>query len=224
MPNRNSADVAAQIRLAIDDGTYRQLDRLPPSRELADSLGVARNTLRRALQRLEREGMLETRPGSGTYVTGAYRDSVPPAIRDTTPLELIDARFALEPHICRLCVLHGSRDDFTRMEDLCARMEAVSDDPTLFAETDTAFHSTLAEATGNRLLVSVIGHINTVRSLDEWKRVRQLTLNEAIIGQYNAQHRGILEALLAREPELAATRMKDHLETARLSLTRAAET
>ena len=224
MPNKNSADIAAQIRLAVNDGTYRQLDRLPPSRELAESLGVARNTLRSALRRLEEEGMLETRPGSGTYVTGAYRDPIPPAIRETTPLELIDARFALEPHICRLCVLHGGRNDFARMEDLCARMEAASDDPTLFAETDTAFHSTLAEATGNRLLIWVIGHINTVRSLDEWKRVRQLTLNETIIEQYNAQHRAILEALLAREPEQAATMMKEHLETARLSLTRAAET
>ena len=54
--------------------------------------------------------------------------------------------------------------------------------------------------------------------------MRQLTLDHTIIRLYNSQHRDILNAIRNREPELAANRMKDHLETARLSLTRAAET
>ena len=54
--------------------------------------------------------------------------------------------------------------------------------------------------------------------------MRQLTLNAAMIDQYNVQHRDILNALRSREPERAAAKMKAHLETARLSLTRAAET
>jgi DNA-binding GntR family transcriptional regulator len=52
--------------------------------------------------------------------------------------------------------------------------------------------------------------------------MRSLTLNTDIIQQYNAQHRRILNALYSREPEAAASNMKEHLETARLSLTRAA--
>ena len=54
--------------------------------------------------------------------------------------------------------------------------------------------------------------------------MRHLTLDENIISQYNAQHRKILNAIRSREPERAANMMKDHLETARLSLTRAAAT
>jgi GntR family uxuAB operon transcriptional repressor len=53
--------------------------------------------------------------------------------------------------------------------------------------------------------------------------MRQVTLDSSIIRQYNAQHRDILNALRAREPERAAMKMKEHLETARLSLTRAAD-
>lgn len=223
MARRSFADVATELRDAIEDGAFQRFERLPPSRELAETLGVARNTLRDALHQLEKEGLLETRAGSGTYVTADLKDAVPAAADEATPLELIDARFALEPHICRLCVLNGRREDFEALDALCLRMEAAIGDPTAFAEADTAFHRRLAASTRNNLLVWLINQINTVRSRDEWTRMRQLTLDEHIIRQYNAQHREVLNALRSREPERAAVKMKQHLETARMSLMRAAE-
>lgn len=153
----------------------------------------------------------------------SQKDVVPAAVEEATPLELIDARFALEPHICRLCVLHGRREDFEMLNTLCNRMEAAVNDPVAFAEADTIFHRRLAEATRNDLLIWLIGQINTVRSLDEWTRMRQLTLDEQIIRNYNMQHREVLNALRSREPERAAVKMKEHLETARMSLMRSAE-
>ena len=224
MSKKGSAEIAAEMRRAIAGGTYRRFDRLPASRQLAQSFGVARNTLRDALYQLEREGLLETRRGSGTYVTVRDQNTVPAAVEDASPLELIDARFALEPHICRLCVLHARRVDLEKLEALCRRMETAIGDPQAFAEADTAFHARLATATRNNLLIWLINQINTVRSLDEWTRMRHLTLDATIIGLYNAQHREILNAIRAREPERAAAKMKEHLETARLSLTRASET
>lgn len=224
MARRGSAEIASEMRRAIHAGTYRRFERLPASRELSETYGVARNTLRDALYQLEREGLLETRPGSGTYVTAPEQPGVPPIIEEAAPLELIDARFALEPHICRLCVLHGRREDFETLENLCHTMEQSANDPAKFAEADSAFHRALARATRNNLLNWLIGQINTVRSLEEWTRMRQLTLDAQIIGQYNLQHREILNAIRSREPERAAAKMKEHLETARLSLTRAADT
>lgn len=215
--------MASEIRRSIEDGEFQRFERLPPSREMAINLGVARNTLRDALYQLEKEGLLETRRGSGTYITAAKMDVVPAAVEEATPLELIDARFALEPHICRLCVLHGRREDFEMLEALCLRMETAVDNPVEFAEADTEFHRGLAAATRNNLLMWLIGQINTVRSLDEWTRMRHLTLDAQIIRQYNTQHREVLNALRSREPERAAVKMKEHLETARISLMRAAE-
>lgn len=222
MSRRSFADVAAEIRRSIEDGTFRRFERLPPSRQLAEQMGVARNTLRDALYQLEKEGLLETRAGSGTYVIAEPGEAVPNAVEEATPLELIDARFALEPHICRLCVLHGRREDFEMLDELCTRMEAATDDPVAFAELDTGFHRALAATTRNNLLIWLIAQINTVRSLEEWTRMRHLTLDASIIRQYNRQHREVLNALRSREPERAAAKMKDHLETARLSLMRAA--
>ena len=93
----------------------------------------------------------------------------------------------------------------------------------VFCEFNDPFHRALAGSTRNNLLVWVIDQINSVRAMDEWTRMRQLTLDTRIIRQYNRQHRQILQAIRSREPERAANHMKEHLETARLSLTRAAD-
>lgn len=224
MSKVGAAEIALDMRRAIEKGTYRRFERLPASRQLAEDYGVARNTLRDALYQLEREGLVETRPGSGTYITAQEITAIQSPVEDATPLELIDARFALEPHICRLCVLHGRREDFEAMEALCLDMEASVRDPVAFAEADAEFHRALAAATRNNLLIWLLRQINTVRSLEEWTRMRRLTLDEQIIGQYNLQHREVLNAIRSREPERAAAKMKEHLETARLSLTRASDT
>ncbi len=219
-----AADIAALLRREISKGFLELHDRLPPERMLADTYGAARGTVRKALTLLESEGFVETRPGSGTYVVHMPADTSSDAVENATPLELMDTRFALEPHICRLSVLHGRRADFDVMEGLCARMETLADDPVSFSEVDSEFHRALASSTRNGLLIWIIEQIGHVRSQDDWTRMRHLTLDARTINQYNAQHRQILNAIRTREPERAANIMKEHLETARLSLTRAAET
>lgn len=219
-----SADIAALLRREITKGIYRLHDRLPASRAMANEYGVARNTLRDALVQLEAENYVETKPGSGTYVTFSKESADAAPLDNANPLELIDARFALEPHICRLCVLRAGQRDFEALENLCDKMEESVNDPIAFAEADTAFHKALAAVTGNSLLIWVIDQINGVRSLEEWTRMRQLTLDAPIIGKYNSQHRQIVNAIRLREPERAASMMKEHLESARQSLTRAADT
>jgi len=225
VPNRiGAADIAAIIRKKISTGVLQLHDRLPPERHLAETYGVARGTIREALIKLADENYVNIRAGSGTYVVHESNDAVQSQIGQANPLELIDARFALEPHMCRLAVLHGRRQDFDMMEELCEHMEASVDDPVSFARSDADFHLVLANCTGNRLLIWMIERITSVRSQDEWRRMRQLTLNESVILQYNTQHREILNAIKIREPERAANNMKKHLETARLSLTRASAT
>ncbi len=224
-PNRTgSAEVASLVRRAIRDGKYTQNERLPAERELAKTYGVARGTVREALTMLAEEDLVEIKPGSGTYVRTQRYQIANPVVANARPLELIDARFALEPHICRLAVLHARVQDLEQAEGLLLQMEKCVADPVAFATADTAFHALLAESTGNSLLIWINKQITQVRDHDEWAKMRQLTLNEKIITQYNIQHRKILESIRDRRPEDAANAMKQHLETARLSLTRAAET
>ncbi|MEL6218737.1 MAG: FCD domain-containing protein, partial [Pseudomonadota bacterium] len=114
--------------------------------------------------------------------------------------------------------LAGERDGPVR------RREQDVHDPAAFAEADRAFHILLAETTGNGLICWMVTEISSVRQQEQWARMLRVTLEPETIRAYNAQHREIFEAIRSREPERAATQMKEHLETARLSLTRAAAT
>jgi DNA-binding FadR family transcriptional regulator len=219
-----AAEIATELRREIALGHLQNKDRLPPERKLADGFGVARGTIREALNQLVDSGYVEIRAGSGTYITYEADKPDNSVIASANPLELMDARFALEPHICRLAVMNGRRNDFVLLENLCVKMEKNVQNPTVFSDRDTEFHRALCRCSGNGLLIWMLDQITSVRSQDDWTRMRHLTLNENIITQYNIQHRRLLDALRAREPERAANIMKEHLETARLSLTRAAET
>jgi len=222
---RGAAEIANAIRSNIISGEIANKARLPAERELAANYGVARGTVREALNKLAEEGLVEIRRGSGTYVSYDRQTAISGhVIQQARPLELMDARFALEPHICRLAVLHARRNDLDKAEELLRTMEASTHEPARFSEADQAFHRLLAEITDNTLLIWMIDQISSVRNQPQWARMRHVTLDETTIEFYNAQHRRIFEAIKSRDPEQAAALMKDHLETARLSLTRAAST
>lgn len=217
-------EVAGILRQKIISGLLKTNERLPTERSLADAHNIARGTVRKALDILTIENMVDTRPGSGTYVTFMQSDFAYSIIENASPLELMDARFALEPHICRLAVLHASQQDLDEADQLLSQMDASVNEPNRFSEADNEFHTLIVKMTGNRLLIWIMSQINTVRNQKQWSRMRHLTLNEDSISEYNKQHHKILNQLKAREPERAAELMKDHLETARLSLTRVTST
>lgn len=219
-----AAEIASLIRRDIKSGELDPKERLPPERVLAESYKVARGTIREALNKLAEESLVEIRAGSGTYVTFDSTETGENVILSARPLELVDARFALEPHICRLAVLHARQNDLTEMESLLQTMEASVNDPVVFSSADTAFHSVLAETTNNNLLIWIVSQINSVRSQKEWSKMRRVILDPETIARYNQQHRAIFNAITQREPEQAAINMKAHLESARLSLTRSAAT
>jgi len=219
-----SAEIASLIRRDIKTGELSAKERLPPERMLAENYQVARGTVREALNRLAEESLVDIRAGSGTYVTFDPAESADNVILGARPLELIDARFALEPHICRLAVLHARQKDLEEMEQLLTIMEASKSDPAAFSSADTAFHSLLAETTGNNLLIWIVSQINSVRNQKEWSNMRRVILNPDTIETYNIQHRKIFDAISTREPENAAINMKEHLESARLALTRGSST
>lgn len=218
-----SNNIAAQLRRDINSGAFQRYERLPPERSLSLKFNVSRGTIRAAINQLEVEGLVTTKAGSGTYVSKKILGENSSVIQNARPLELVDARFALEPHICRLAIVHGRKKDFEKLHNLLNEMEKNYKNPAIFGDTDTSFHRALAESTGNSLLIWMIEQITSVRNQDEWARMRHLTLNEEIIKLYNIQHRKILNAIENREPELAATMMREHLQTARLSLTQTAD-
>ena len=216
----NSAEIAAQIRKQIAASRFQLNERLPPERTLAEQYGVARGTVREALRQLETAGFVARRAGSGTYVTFSESSKARSIVEVTRPLELIDARFAVEPHMVRLVVLHATDYDLDLIDQHLAEMESV--DAETFADADEQFHLELARATQNRMILWMMEKVHEVRSHEQWARMRVLTLTPPVIEHYNRQHRAIVNAIRARDAEAAAQAMKEHLTTSRGTLVAAA--
>lgn len=218
MTRAHAGDVASTLRRQIITGFYTVHDKLPSERHLADQMNISRGTLREALRQLEQTGLVERRAGSGTYVTYHKHEQPLSVVETARPIELMDARFALEPHIARLAVLHANEQDLAKIEQTLNIMEKAGGDVVIFAQGDEAFHLALAHSTQNTLLIWMMEQVSTVRSHAQWAHMRTLTLSDSMISLYNQQHRSILEAIRKRQPEEAAQLVKKHLEEARKSL------
>lgn len=218
----NAGEVASALRRQILSSRYLMNDRLPSERVLSEEFGVARGTLREALRQLEDGGLLEKRAGSGSYVVYSESNYSHSIAQSTSPLELVDARFALEPQVVRLAVLHATERNLGKVEEALAAMENCGAAAEVFSRADEAFHNSLAECTQNSLLIWMTKRVNEVRGYNQWAKMRSITLTPEMIAAYNKQHREILDAIRTRDGERAASTMTQHLKTARQSLIDAA--
>lgn len=204
--------VVEAIRRRIGTGQTDQ-GRLAPERTLAAELGVGRRTVRRALDRLEAEGLLWRRQGQGTFV------GVPPLPRarrmsplseHTSPLDLMEVRFELEPVLARFCALRATGaqlETLTRAAAKAADARSAAD----YETWDSAFHRRIAEAAGNKLFLAMFDAVNAVRRDTRWSRLRESTFSEGRLVTLAAQHAEVLEAIAERDGARAEQAMRRHL-------------
>jgi len=219
-----SAGIAARLRRSILDGVYGFSERLPAERHLADSFGVSRGTIREALRRLEELSMVSRHIGSGTFVT--YREfAEQTAIADvTSPLELIDVRFGIEPQMVRLAIANATAIDLERFHTALIRVESTPNDPEKFTLADSEFHLSLAECTRNRLMVWLYQLINETRTHAQWATMKDTILTAERIAKYNAHHRQLYNAIASRNLDVAVSTIHKHLEQAKIDLMGAGNT
>ena len=213
-----SAGIAAQLRHSILEGVYGFSDRLPAERQLAETFNVSRGTIREALRRLEELGMVTREIGSGTFVT--YREfAEQAAIADvTSPLELIDVRFGIEPQMVRLAISNATAIDIERLHKALARVESTQNNPENFTLADSEFHLSLAECPRNRLMVWLYQLINETRTHSQWVSMKDRILTSERIAKYNAQHRQLYNAIASRDIDTALATIYEHLDRARTDL------
>ncbi len=214
-----AAAIVASLRRAILAGEYGYDDRLPPERQLATHYGASRGTVREALRKLQAMNLVTRRVGSGTFVRYSPEHSEQDDITEiTSPLELIDVRFAVEPQLARLAVLHARERDVARLGEALQQLEASGHDPNAFSSADEQFHLCLADATRNRLLQWIYRRINEVRGHRQWHARKDKILTRERMAIYNAQHRRIYTAVRARDVEAAVASITEHLHQARRDL------
>ncbi len=213
------------LQRAIASGLWRPGEQLPTERTLAQSLGLARNTVRRALDTLEAEGRIARGVGRGTFLVevaaGGERNGtallLPTAFMNASPAEVMEARILLEPAVAELAVARATLADFAEMDRCLAESEAARTVPE-FEHWDGALHRTLVAACRNGLLDAFYAVLNRIRDNAEWGLLKERSLTPERRAVYQEHHRAIVAALKARDPAAARDRAKAHLIAVRDNL------
>ncbi len=150
-------EVITQLRQMIESRDAQPGDRLPSEAEMAKSLGVGRSTLREAIRVLAHLGLVESRSGTGTFITGQHLRAVAetPDVSIHDLQQTLDFRYGVEVIACRLAA--QNRSD-SQMQEMKARWEACmalgsGDDYAEFAKRDYEFHRSVVAASQNPLLL-----------------------------------------------------------------------
>ena len=206
-----ASDQTVRIYLlnAIGAGTYPSGARLPTERALSDMLSIGRGAIRSALAVMEGEGHIVRVPGSGTYVADKTKPTHTLA-EVTSPLQVMEARLALEPPMARLVAAHGNSADFRFMEK-CIRSGAEAETIDQFEHWDAAFHEAIAVATRNPILLASYKLVTEARLNGEWGALKRRTLTEAGRAKYQKDHGEILEMLRNRDIAASEAALRAHL-------------
>jgi DNA-binding FadR family transcriptional regulator len=219
--------VVQRLRADIAAGRLAAGERLPSERELARALGVGRASVREALGVLGNLGLVETRPGSGSFVAadaGARLAGATAELpHDASPSDMLEARALLEPRVARLAAARAAPDADT--EALLAAMDDVADvaDPAArasWSESDRLFHRRLAALTGNPVLLSLADHVAALMDEPLWRRLRDESV--ATPGRtaiHAAEHRMIYEAVVAGDGDAAEFYAAQHIARVRRYMT-----
>lgn len=200
------AQAEKAIRNAVVRGTLRPGQRVPEG-DLAESLGISRTPVREALRVLEYQGLLESRPKSGTYVRTVDRASIENGLK---------VRACLEGLAARTIVLELSEAAKTELQErlsaLHQQMMAAGEagEAADATELDIEWHTVFVEATGNQPLVQAWQDVGATALI--WTPERHLyPLSPEELTASMHRHAPVLEALVGGDPDAAAAAAEGHV-------------
>lgn len=204
-----------QLATAIRLGVFTNGEQLPPERELAERLGVSRNTLRDAIAALRESGLVTTKQGrgGGTWVT--YSPEHPPAVvsgsfvrHGAAMLDALDFRRVVEPGAAWLAAKQPLAGD--QRAWLTDSLAQVDDAPDAAAHrvADSRLHLAIATLSGSPMLVDAVTRSQAALH-DMLMAIPVLARN---IEHSNEQHHQIVGAILAGDPDRARAVMEEHCD------------
>jgi GntR family transcriptional regulator, transcriptional repressor for pyruvate dehydrogenase complex len=205
--------ITAKLLSLIAEKQLRPGDRLPPERDLALAMGVSRPSLREALRALAIMNVLEIRQGSGTYIGSLRPDMLVEhldfvfSLEDSTYLDLLRARKVMEAGIAAMAAENVTDEEIARL-GLCVEESARNiGDPERVRQIDADLHRLITEAARNPFLSLFMTSISRLALASRGRTVALPGVEGAI-----NDHRAIVEAIKARDPQAAAQAMQNHLD------------
>lgn len=217
--NRLSVQVADQLALAIRNGKLHPGDKLPTEAKLAEQFEVSRTVVREALSRLKSLGMINSRQGSGIFVSPQSNfqplnfDLKLAASREAV-IQIVEVRRALEAECAALAAAHRTEKDLLTMQKSLKALDNAVAQGQDGVEQDVQFHRAIANATGNPFLISTLDYLG--QFLREGTRVTRA--NEARRADFTLavhhEHHAILQAITQGDSKQAHRTATQHMKNA----------
>jgi GntR family transcriptional regulator, hexuronate regulon transcriptional repressor len=203
--------VADSVMASIKGGDHKPGSRLPSERDLAVAYKVSRPTVREAMIALEIRGLVESRHGSGIYVTEHPPAQIGADDLDIGAFELTEARRLFEGEAAALAATTITDEQVAELETIIADMIKENNRKQTGEMADRRFHVAIARATRNTAITTVIENLWDVRYKSPLcrhmlERARSMGVQPRI-----GEHRRILAALRKHDPKAARAAMRDHL-------------
>ncbi len=222
-PRRLYRQIADQLRALIFAGEYEVGTRLPAERDLALQLGVSRPSVREALIALEVEGLVEVRVGSGIHVVAREPASSDPVDESEAfgLFEIIRARQLVEGELAALVARSVDRELLAELRDAIRQMEKEIAAGAMPIQGDRRFHLIIAQAADNGPLLRTVTDLYDMRNSPLFEQFGYHFESASSWRKAVAEHKTVVKALAAGDPEAARAAMHRHLQ---LSHDRFAET
>lgn len=208
-------EIVEQLKEMISNGELKPGQRLPSERDMAESLGVSRASVREALTALEAIGILDIRPGEGTFVreTSVSTTFAPLAMvlemEQNPGGQLMEVRRVLETEMAALAAQRATEEDIKNIETSLNRMKTAKT-ISQAVEADLRFHFSIAEATHNTILLRIM---NTVADLmHNAFRVQREELFADKGTEIIGEHEAIYNAIRGRNLETSKSKMLQHID------------
>ena len=211
---RLSDTIAEQLLEAIVAGRFREGDILPSERELGDQFGVSRTVIREAIRALATRGVVEVQSGRGVRViamdTASVTEAMSLLLRGESTIDfgkVHEIRMMLETHVAALAAERSTDAEIAQLESLMDRWVAAGDDVAAASQLDVDFHRAIATSAHNELYLVLLDSIAGAL-LENRRATLALEHSHAkVLGE----HRAVVNAIAAHDPEAARGAMRTHL-------------
>jgi GntR family transcriptional repressor for pyruvate dehydrogenase complex len=212
-------DITNRLLSYLLSGHLKPGDKLPAERQLAETIGVGRSSLREALKALMVLGLLEVRHGDGTYLKKADSELLPQVIEwglllgEKRTMDLIEARQIIEISVAALAAKRCEPEALEQLRLILQRMEAATNSQDIhddYINADIAFHLKLAEIAQNTILRDMLTSIRSL--LHAWIKS---VIESAGSAQFSyEEHLAVFQAIELGDASRAANAMEAHMNSA----------
>ncbi|KWI57917.1 GntR family transcriptional regulator [Burkholderia pseudomultivorans] len=225
--------IADKLGALIESGDFPPGSYLPPERELAEQFGVSRTSVREALIALEVSGLVSVRVGDGVKVRQRAADRAPAEVKavpfstleidpeiglaldldtEIPPFALLQARRLIEPEAASLAAQHGSDAQIEAIREAFLRNQEDNRSGSRTHPGDRLFHIRIAEASDNPAYALMIKQLLAHKYDRMFQRLQSLYMPNDMPHRSELEHRAILDAIRAHDPEAARCAMAAHLD------------